>query len=91
MSLVAFGIFATATHGLAAVLATALPALDILGLFTFVRLVETAVEKRGPPAAHRGHPPLLRDAGPGPAALFHSPGSLPWVFASADRHNYPIR
>jgi len=43
-SLVAFGFFAAATHRLAPVVATVLPALIILGLFTFVRLVETAVE-----------------------------------------------
>ena len=43
-SLVAFGFFATATHRLAPVVATVLPALIILGIFTFVRLVETAVE-----------------------------------------------
>ena len=64
-SLVAFGFFATARHGLAPVLATVLPALVILGLFTFVRLVEAALVKRGPPAAHRGHPPLLLHAEPG--------------------------
>jgi hypothetical protein len=43
-SLVAFGFFAAATRGLAPVVATVLPALVILGVFTFVRLVETAVE-----------------------------------------------
>jgi len=43
-SLVAFGFFAAATRRLAPVVATVLPALIILGLFTFVRLVETAVE-----------------------------------------------
>jgi len=43
-SLVAFGFFAAATHRLAAVVAAVLPALIILGIFTFVRLVETAVE-----------------------------------------------
>jgi hypothetical protein len=43
-SLVAFGFFAAATHRLAPVLATVLPALIILGVFTFVQLVETAVE-----------------------------------------------
>jgi hypothetical protein len=43
-SLVAFGFFAAATHRLAPVVATVLPALIILGLFTFVRLVETAVQ-----------------------------------------------
>lgn len=42
-SLVAFGFFAAAAHRLAPVLATVLPALIILGIFTFVRL-ETAVE-----------------------------------------------
>src|SRR5262249_28400269 len=40
-SLVAFGFFAAATHRLAPVVATVLPALIILGIFTFVRLVET--------------------------------------------------
>jgi hypothetical protein len=43
-SLVAFGFFAAATHRLAPVVATVLPALTILGIFTFVRLVETSVE-----------------------------------------------
>jgi hypothetical protein len=43
-SLVAFGFFAAATHRLAPVVATVLPALIILGVFTFVRLVETSVE-----------------------------------------------
>ena len=43
-SLVAFGFFAAATHRPAPVLATVLPALIILAIFTFVRLVETVVE-----------------------------------------------
>ena len=43
-SLVAFGFFAAATHRLVPVVATVLPALIVLGIFTFVRLVETAVE-----------------------------------------------
>ena len=43
-SLVAFGFFAAATHRLAPVVATVLPALIILGILTFVRLVETSVE-----------------------------------------------
>ena len=43
-SLVAFGFFAAATHRLAPVVATVLPALIILGVITFVRLVETSVE-----------------------------------------------
>ena len=43
-SLVAFGFFAAATHRLAAVVATVLPALIILGVFTFARLAETTVE-----------------------------------------------
>ena len=43
-AVVAFGFFAAATHGLALVVATVLPALIILGVFTFVRLVETSVE-----------------------------------------------
>jgi hypothetical protein len=43
-SLVAFGFFAAATHRLEPVVATVLPALVILGVFTFVRLVETSVE-----------------------------------------------
>ena len=43
-SLVAFGFFAAATHRLVPVVATVLPALIILGVFTFVRLVETSVE-----------------------------------------------
>ncbi len=42
--LVAFGFFAAATHRLAPVVSAVLPALIILGIFTFVRLVETAVE-----------------------------------------------
>jgi hypothetical protein len=41
---VAFGFFAAATRRLAPVVATVLPALIILGVFTFVRLVETSVE-----------------------------------------------
>src|SRR5215471_1404047 len=40
-AMVAFGFFAAATHTLAPVVATVLPALIILGVFTFVRLVET--------------------------------------------------
>jgi hypothetical protein len=43
-SLVAFGFFAAATHRLAPVVATVLPALLVLGAFTFVRMVETSVE-----------------------------------------------
>src|SRR5215831_1485685 len=43
-AVVAFGFFAAATHGLAPVVATVLPALIILGIFTFARLVETSVE-----------------------------------------------
>jgi len=43
-ALVAFGIFAAATNRLAPVVATVLPALIILGVLTFVRLVETSVE-----------------------------------------------
>jgi hypothetical protein len=43
-AVVAFGFFAAATHGLAPVVATVLPALIILGVFTFVRMVETSVE-----------------------------------------------
>jgi hypothetical protein len=43
-SLVAFGFFAAATHRLVPLVATVLPALIILGIFTFVRLVENAVE-----------------------------------------------
>jgi hypothetical protein len=43
-AVVAFGFFAAAAHRLAPVVATVLPALIILGIFTFVRLVETSVE-----------------------------------------------
>ena len=43
-AVVAFGFFAAAAHGLAPVVATVLPALIVLGVFTFVRLVETSVE-----------------------------------------------
>jgi hypothetical protein len=43
-AVVAFGFFAAATHRLAPVVATVLPALIILGIFTFARLVETSVE-----------------------------------------------
>ena len=43
-AVVAFGFFAAARHGLTPVVATVLPALIILGVFTFVRLVETSVE-----------------------------------------------
>ena len=43
-AVVAFGFFAAATHRLVPVVATVLPALIILGIFTFVRLVETSVE-----------------------------------------------
>jgi hypothetical protein len=43
-SLVAFGFFAAATHRLAPVVATVLPALLVLGAFTFVRMVGTSVE-----------------------------------------------
>ena len=41
---VAFGFFAAATHRLVPVVATVLPALIILGIFTFVQMVETSVE-----------------------------------------------
>jgi hypothetical protein len=43
-ALVAFGFFSAASRHLAPVVATVLPALIILGIFTFVRLVETSVE-----------------------------------------------
>ena len=43
-AVVAFGFFAAARHGLTPVVATVLPALIILGVFSFVRLVETSVE-----------------------------------------------
>lgn len=43
-ALIAFGFFAQTTHRLAPVVATVLPALIILGVFTFARLVETSVE-----------------------------------------------
>jgi hypothetical protein len=43
-AVVAFGFFAAATHRLVPVVATVLPALIILGIFTFVRMVETSVE-----------------------------------------------
>jgi hypothetical protein len=43
-ALIAFGFFAQTTHRLAPVVATVLPALIILGIFTFVRLVETSIE-----------------------------------------------
>ena len=43
-ALIAFGFFAAAIHHLAPVVATVLPALIILGIFTFVRMVETSVE-----------------------------------------------
>src|SRR5215469_474095 len=42
-AVVAFGFFAAATHRLAPVAAAVLPALIVLGVFTFVRLVETLV------------------------------------------------
>ena len=71
-SLVAFGFFAAATHRLAPVVATVLPALIILGLFTFVRLVETAVEdtvlNQRVAAIHRYYVTL----DPGAAAFFPS-------------------
>ena len=43
-SLIAFGFFATGNRRLTPVVAAVLPALIILGVFTFVRLVETSVE-----------------------------------------------
>jgi hypothetical protein len=43
-ALIAFGFFAQTIHHLAPVVATVLPALIILGIFTFVRLLETNVE-----------------------------------------------
>jgi hypothetical protein len=43
-AVVAFGFFAAAGHALAPVVATVLPALIVLGVLTFVRLVETSVE-----------------------------------------------
>ena len=43
-SLVAFGFFAASTRHLVPMVATILPALIILGVFTFVRLVEISVE-----------------------------------------------
>jgi hypothetical protein len=73
-SLVAFGFFAAATHRLAPVLATVLPALIILGVFTFVRLVETAVENvvflRRIEAIRRYYVTL----DPAAAEFFNSPG-----------------
>jgi len=41
---VAFGFFAAATHRLAPLVAAVVPALIVLGMFTFVRLVETSIE-----------------------------------------------
>ena len=64
-ALVAFGFFAAAIHHLAPVVATVLPALIVLGIFTFVRRVATSVEDMVFPAAYRGDPPLLRHARPG--------------------------
>jgi hypothetical protein len=73
-SLVAFGFFAAATHRLAAVVATVLPALIILGVFTFVRLAETSVENvvflRRMEAIRRYYATL----DPAAAAFFPSPG-----------------
>ena len=73
-SLVAFGFFAAATHRLAPVVATVLPALIILGVFTFVRLVETSVENvvflRRIEAIRRYYATL----DPAAAAFFPSPG-----------------
>ena len=43
-ALVTFGIFAAATHRLAPLVAAVVPALIVLGMFTFVRLVETSIE-----------------------------------------------
>ena len=73
-SLVAFGFFAAATHRLAPLVATVLPALIILGIFTFVRLVETSVENvvllRRIEAIRRYYATL----DPAAAAFFPSPG-----------------
>jgi hypothetical protein len=76
-SLVAFGFFAAATHRLAPVVATVLPALIILGVLTFVRLVETAVENvmfLMRIEAIRGYYAIL--AGAGAALLLHVAGVL---------------
>ena len=73
-AVVAFGFFA-ATHRLAPVVATVLPALIILGIFTFVRLVETSVENviflRRIEAIRRYYAAL----DPAAAAFFASPDS----------------
>lgn len=74
-AVVAFGFFAAATHRLAPVVATVLPALIILGIFTFVRLVETSVENviflRRIEAIRRYYAAL----DPAAAAFFASPDS----------------
>ena len=74
-AVVAFGFFAAATHHLAPVVATILPALIILGIFTFVRLVETSVENvvflRRIEAIRRYYAAL----DPAAAAFFASPDS----------------
>jgi hypothetical protein len=79
---VAFGFFAAATHRLAPVVATVLPALIILGIFTFVRLVETSVENvvflRRIEAIRRYYATL----DPAAAAFFPSPGDTAAALAS---------
>ena len=74
-AVVAFGFFAAATHRLAPVVATILPALIILGIFPFVRLVETSVENvvflRRIEAIRRYYAAL----DPAAAAFFTSPDS----------------
>lgn len=79
-SLVAFGFFAAATHRLAPVVATVLPALIILGVFTFVRLVETAVENV---VTHQALP-----ATPGTQPVPDIPAV--WSLQGQRRNNQPV-
>jgi hypothetical protein len=61
-ALVEFGFFAAATHSLAPAVAAVVPSFTVLGVFTFVRLVETSVKNMVYLRPHRSHPRLLRDA-----------------------------
>ena len=82
-AVVAFGFFAAARHGLTPVVATVLPALIILGVFTFVRLVETSVEnvvflRRMEAIRHpRRPPPSSLPPGTAPPRRWPAPECVP--------------
>jgi hypothetical protein len=72
-AVVALRVSSPPQHRLAPVVATVLPALIVLGIFTFVRLVETSVENVVFLRPHRSHPPLRRGARPGGRRILRIP------------------